>query len=146
MASLYRCSNVYIAPYQAEGFNLPALESVASGTPVIVPLGGSTDDFTRSKFARYVKASISETIHPGTHKPINRVLKVDEDSLFTEMKFVLDDHGNGMKWLKKASKAASKFAIERYQWKDIVRNLLEYLAGDNPCIFQLLQPDINNEL
>ena len=145
MASLYRCSNIYVAPYQAEGFNLPALESLASGTPVIVPRGGSTDDFTRSKFTRYVDSSISETRHPTNNKLVNRVLKVDENSLFAEMKFVLDDFGAGMRWLKKASKAASKYALQRYQWKDIVRSLLKYLAADNPCFSQILDKNGNSE-
>jgi glycosyltransferase involved in cell wall biosynthesis len=145
MASLYRCSNVYVAPYQAEGFNLPALESIASGTPLIVPRGGSTDDFTRPKFTRYIEASISETRHPTNHKPTNRVLKVDEDSLFAEMKFVLDDYGKEMRWLKKASKAASKFALERYQWRFIARNLLEYLSEGSPCLFQMLHENEGDE-
>ena len=48
------CADVYVSPYKAEGFNLPVLESMALGVPVIVTSGGPTDDFTNSKFAKYV--------------------------------------------------------------------------------------------
>lgn len=43
--TLYNISDCYVAPYRAEGFNIPVLESMACGTPVIVTSGGSTDDF-----------------------------------------------------------------------------------------------------
>jgi glycosyltransferase involved in cell wall biosynthesis len=45
MSSLYNCADWYISPYRAEGFNLPALEAMACGTPVIVTGGGATDEF-----------------------------------------------------------------------------------------------------
>lgn len=127
MGLMYRCANTYVAPYQAEGFNLPVLESLASGTPVIVPHGGSTDDFTRTKFTRYINSTISETIDPQTYLILNRLLRVDEMSLFDEMKFVLDDYNNGMKWLQEASKAAVKYTLKRYQWKHILKMLLNHL-------------------
>lgn len=127
MGSLFRCANVYVAPYQAEGFNLPVLESLASGTPVIIPHGGSTDDFTRKRFTRYIHAVISETVHPHTQKILNRILRVDEDSLYEEMKYVLDDYERGMIWLNQASKSAAKFVSQRYQWKHIFDKLLIYL-------------------
>jgi glycosyltransferase involved in cell wall biosynthesis len=143
MGSLYRCANVYVAPYQSEGFNLPVLESMASGTPVIVPRGGCTDDFTRSKFTRYVKAIISETAHATTDKIINRMLRVDEDSLFSEMKFVLDDHAAAMKWLKKASISASNFASKHYEWDHILQLLIKYLARDkNSCFSRILSNEL----
>jgi len=45
MNSLYNCADWYISPYRAEGFNLPVLEAMACGTPVIVTGGGATDEF-----------------------------------------------------------------------------------------------------
>lgn len=41
----YNIIDLYITPYRAEGFNLPALEAQHSGTPVIATLGGATNDF-----------------------------------------------------------------------------------------------------
>ena len=48
-----QAADVYVSPYHAEGFNLPVLEAVACGIPVVVSAGGSTEDFTHPAFARY---------------------------------------------------------------------------------------------
>ena len=45
MRELYCLADTYVSPYRAEGFNLPVLEAIACGTPVIVTEGGATDDF-----------------------------------------------------------------------------------------------------
>ena len=42
---LYGVCDWYVSPYRAEGFNLPVLEALACGKPVIVTSGGATDDF-----------------------------------------------------------------------------------------------------
>jgi len=46
MANLLRAADVYVSSYRAEGFNLPVLEAMACGVPVICTSGGATDDFT----------------------------------------------------------------------------------------------------
>ena len=45
LRTLYAVADAYVSPYRAEGFNLPVLEAMACGTPVIVTAGGATDDF-----------------------------------------------------------------------------------------------------
>jgi len=45
MAQLYRACDVLVAPYRGEGFCMPALEAMACGLPVVVTVGGGTDDF-----------------------------------------------------------------------------------------------------
>jgi glycosyltransferase involved in cell wall biosynthesis len=45
LRNLYGVADYYLSPYRAEGFNLPVIEALACGTPVIVSSGGSTDDF-----------------------------------------------------------------------------------------------------
>jgi len=47
MRELYCLADTYVSPYRAEGFNLPVIEAIACGTPVIVTQGGATDDFAR---------------------------------------------------------------------------------------------------
>lgn len=42
MALIYNCFDVFLSTSQAEGWNLPALESMACGIPVIVPDQGAT--------------------------------------------------------------------------------------------------------
>lgn len=45
LSQLYGMCDHYVSPYRAEGFNLPVLEAMACGVPVIVTSGGPTDDF-----------------------------------------------------------------------------------------------------
>ena len=39
IADLYAMADCYVSPYKGEGFNLPVLEAMASGLPVIVTAG-----------------------------------------------------------------------------------------------------------
>jgi glycosyltransferase involved in cell wall biosynthesis len=45
LAALYRTADVAVFPYRAEGFALPILEAMASGTPAVVPELGACRDF-----------------------------------------------------------------------------------------------------
>ncbi len=51
LRTLYAVADAYVSPYRAEGFNLPVLEAMACGTPVIVTEGGATDDFCPDRLA-----------------------------------------------------------------------------------------------
>ena len=56
LRTLYAVADAYVSPYRAEGFNLPVLEAMACGTPVIVTAGGATDDFCPPGLATRVRA------------------------------------------------------------------------------------------
>jgi glycosyltransferase involved in cell wall biosynthesis len=58
---LYGAVDCYVSPYPAEGFNLPVLEAIACGTPVIVTRGGATDDFCDDAVAVRIDGT------PGQH-------------------------------------------------------------------------------
>ena len=60
MNCLYGAADVYVSPYRAEGFNLPVIEAIAAGTPVIVTSGGPTDDFCYPSVAIPVKSTLVE--------------------------------------------------------------------------------------
>ncbi len=45
LAALYRACDVAVFPYRAEGFCIPILEAMASGTPAIVPDFGACRDY-----------------------------------------------------------------------------------------------------
>jgi glycosyltransferase involved in cell wall biosynthesis len=56
MRELYCLADSYVSPYRAEGFNLPVIEAIACGTPVIVTAGGATDDFCEARTSLQVSA------------------------------------------------------------------------------------------
>jgi len=56
MAKLYRACDVFVSSYRGEGFSLPTLEAMSSGLPVIVTLGGATDDFVDEEVGWFIKA------------------------------------------------------------------------------------------
>ena len=58
MADLYRAADVYVAPYRAEGFNLPVLEAAACGVPVVCTSGGPTDDFTDPAWCGRIRSTL----------------------------------------------------------------------------------------
>ena len=55
---LYNMADVYVAPYRAEGFNLPAFEALSVGTPVIVTKGGASDDYLGSNWPGQISATL----------------------------------------------------------------------------------------
>lgn len=56
MAALYRSADCYVTPYRAEAFNLPPLEALACGVPVICTAGGPTDSFIEGQIALRIEA------------------------------------------------------------------------------------------
>jgi glycosyltransferase involved in cell wall biosynthesis len=64
LAALYRRAWVYAAPSTYEGFGLPYLEAMASGTPVVAtPNPGSVEVLGRGKYGRLVAdAEFSDTV------------------------------------------------------------------------------------
>jgi glycosyltransferase involved in cell wall biosynthesis len=58
MQALYGSADVYVSPYSAEGFNMPVLEAVACGLPVVVTKGGPTDDFVPAGSGLFVASRL----------------------------------------------------------------------------------------
>lgn len=56
MADLLRAADCYVSPYRAEGFNMPVLEAMACGVPVLCTEGGPTDEFTDPAFAWRIRS------------------------------------------------------------------------------------------
>ena len=63
--SLYNSADLYISPFLAEGFGLTILENLASGCDVLLPITGSTKEYTEliyanggSEFIHYTKSKV----------------------------------------------------------------------------------------
>jgi glycosyltransferase involved in cell wall biosynthesis len=64
MAELYQAADVYVSPYLGEGFNLPVLEAMACGLPVVCTKGGSTEDFITSETALRIESTMQTVTTP----------------------------------------------------------------------------------
>lgn len=62
---LYGAVDCYVSPYRAEGFNLPVIEAIACGTPVMVTRGGATDDFCDESTAVFIPSRQVENAARG---------------------------------------------------------------------------------
>jgi glycosyltransferase involved in cell wall biosynthesis len=120
LAALYRAADAYVSPYHAEGFNLPVLEAIASGLPVIVTAGGPTDDFCRDAFALRIASTLKANPERGT-----KHLSPDLDSLVAHMTRVVDDAA------LRASAAAlgPDWAATHYSWQGVTARLVALMLG-----------------
>lgn len=67
LTDLYNLADLYVSPYRAEGFNMPVIEAMACGLPVLVTDGGATDDFVTEDFGKKISGKLvmpSETELP----------------------------------------------------------------------------------
>jgi glycosyltransferase involved in cell wall biosynthesis len=118
MAKFYQAADAYISPYRAEGFNLPPLEAIACGTPVICTKGGSTDDFLDEEFALFIDSQLKRnTLNPITGMHLEPSL----DHLIQLMFRVMDDES----WRRNASIAGAKHAAAKFNWDGIVEQLVD---------------------
>jgi glycosyltransferase involved in cell wall biosynthesis len=81
---LYGVADCYVSPYRGEGFNLPVLEAIACGTPVVVTEGGATDDFCPPEVATRVPSREGVQSEPDG-RVAGRYREVDEDALLAAM-------------------------------------------------------------
>jgi glycosyltransferase involved in cell wall biosynthesis len=121
MAKLYQTTDAYISPYSAEGFNMPVLEAVASGLPVICTRGGATDDFTSDDFAlRVDSVSISK---PETAELSGMALRVDFDHLVHQMMVAVES----TELADRARVAGPAFVAAGFTWRHVAQRLLRVL-------------------
>jgi glycosyltransferase involved in cell wall biosynthesis len=115
MADFYRSAGAYVSPYRAEGFNLPVLESAASGTPVICTKGGPTDEFMRDDFTLFIDSLLTPIPNSRSGSWFNPSL----DHLIELMFRVMDD----AVWRKTAALAGPSHAAN-FNWSVVVDKLL----------------------
>lgn len=118
MAALYQAADTYVSPYRAEGFNVPVLEAVASGVPVICTRGGSTDDFVGPAFARQIDSKLVTNLPsmPGAD-----VLEPETDHLIALMDGMITEES----FRTQAAAAGPAHVAAHFTWSHAVDKILD---------------------
>ena len=112
LRSLYGVADYYVSPYRAEGFNLPVIEAIACGTPVIVSAGGSTDDFCDSNTSVKIPATLARNVQVGTHT-LGACLTPDTGALID----ILGQCARGDIRVRDRMRFGRADLIERFTWR-----------------------------
>lgn len=85
MNLIYNISDTYVSPYRAEGFNLPVIEAMATGSNVIVTNHGPTDDYVskeKNKIeSRIIASNIGTYLEPSTEHLIDQMQRRTDEEL-----------------------------------------------------------------
>lgn len=121
MADLLRAADVYVAPYLAEGFNLPVLEAAACGVPVICTAGGATDDFVEPSFAWRIRS------RPGTVRTdmgfVGEVTEPNVEHLIELMQEAARDPEAA----RRMGAAGAQHVAREFTWDRVTERLVEEL-------------------
>jgi glycosyltransferase involved in cell wall biosynthesis len=110
---LYGAADCYASPYRAEGFNLSPLEAAASGTPILITKGGSTDDYFHESFA----LNIESVLHKAGEVTY---LQPSLDSLIEQLSVLIEG-----KAIRLNNTFAQQFIEKNFTWGVAVSKLLE---------------------
>jgi glycosyltransferase involved in cell wall biosynthesis len=123
MAELMRSADCYVTPYLAEGFNLPVLEALACGVPVICTGGGPTDEFTESEFAWRIRSrSVGIRVYAGQ---IGEGLQPDREHLVELMRRAARERDR----LRVAGARAVEYVAARFTWDRVTDRLVREIFG-----------------
>ena len=121
MADLLRAADFYVAPYLAEGFNLPVLEAAACGVPVICTEGGATDDFTAPSFAWRIHSQ-TESVRIEM-RFAGEVLQPDIDHLIELMRQAIRDRDAA----RRMGEAGAAYVVQNFTWDGVTDRQVEVL-------------------
>ena len=120
MADLLRASDCYVSPFRAEGFNMPVLEAMACGVPVVCTEGGPTDEFTDPAFAWRIRSRLEPRRLADCE---GEALEPDLDHLVELMRVAAsgEDRTRGA--------LAAAHVRERFTWDAVTETLRARLLG-----------------
>jgi glycosyltransferase involved in cell wall biosynthesis len=131
---LFNAADLYLSPYIAEGFNLTSLEALSAGTPVIVPITGSTKEYMEDifnnggeKFIYYVN---SKVIDVGNDRKQNDIQIQDL------LNCIVNNEKEIKSWSFRENSYSTmkKYITEKYSWNhvsDLLYNYFEYIVKGN---------------
>jgi len=118
LAKVYKSGNVFVSTSRAEGFNLPCLEAMACGMPVIAPAFGGQADFIKDGENGWLLQK-GKSIVPGDSNPIYEECRwwdSDQKELQERMRYAFDNRDETRKRGIQASNDAGS-----YTWEDSAR-------------------------
>lgn len=121
LAQIYQIADVYVSPYIAEGFNLPVLEAIACGLPVICTAGGPTDDFIHPDFALPIESKLHSN-HNSDGDLLYGVIPNFEHLLYL-MEYIIENP----EFRQQAQISGPAWVKNRFTWQQVVDQLLEIL-------------------
>lgn len=124
LRSLYSIADAYLSPYRAEGFNMPVLEALACGTPVIVTAGGATDDFCPPGVGWHLPGTAC-VLDSATAPLPNRYIEPDFDALVNAM----DEVARGLRPNPVGFAQARAGVLERFSWASAANALVALARG-----------------
>lgn len=133
VARLYQAADVYVSPYVAEGFNMPVLEAIACGLPVLCTNGGSTDDFTNSDFAWRIDSKL-EVDTEYEERPLRLIPNIEH--LIALMTEIIDTPS----FIAQSRERGPIFVGQHYTWKRVIDRLLDLFQSSNRFTY----PNTNN--
>ena len=121
LAGLLRAADCYVSSYRAEGFNLPVLEAIACGVPVLCTAGGPTDEFTDPALTGRIRSRGLKTRLDARHE--GDALEPDLDHLVELMRRAVRSRND----LRAAAARAAAQAEKDFTWDAVTDRLLERL-------------------
>jgi glycosyltransferase involved in cell wall biosynthesis len=125
LRALYGIADCYVSPYRAEGFNLPVLEAIACGTPVIVTQGGATDDFCPDSVAYRIPGQFRATDDLSSSLA-GKYIEPDFDTLVDTM----DGFATGHRLVEARFAEMRGRILEAFSWARAAHALVKLAAGD----------------
>jgi glycosyltransferase involved in cell wall biosynthesis len=123
LAELLQKSDCFVFPSRGEGFGLPPLEALSTGTPVIVPNAhGIAEYFTRNYFFEVeTKKEIPALYDRFRGVDVGKMFEPDVDSLRRQMRFIYEHRSYAFDIARKGA----SWVKDAYTWEKTARALVE---------------------
>ena len=149
LAGLYKSCDCLVHPYRGEGFGLPIIESMACGTPAIVPSLGPAADFCNEDTAFFI-SSQEETYPVNNLGEIETItnpwwIKINKNELQKKMRFVYENR----KIVKEKGQKASQEVLSAFTWRHTsnqVSNLVQQILTKDRSSITDRQKIIQSEI